>query len=593
MPQPTEVKKITTIDVPVQVDLDDLGDTENWRLFQQEELGLLKKLLSELPPGRYSKERIGELMAESNPAWPKRKAASYGVIKEEDGSLYAVYKGSLGAGAFGEVKLVQNTITGKWSALKVQMDENGSGTKIIEREHKTLLAIGASRGNIIKREREREINFIMDYGRGVDLARYLVEEPQLSAIRWLEIALQATQKVQELHDKGYLHRDIKPANILYDAYTNQVTIIDYGLTLEMNSGYATAKSAGTPNYMPPEILNHPGILEYTTAVDVYSLGKTLEKIFGFSKVWDAENQTYISNNTPFTGDHELKNLLKAMTSPNPKKRPTLAEVILKLQSLRQELLPLSQKTVGIVEVSEYYDKDTTDADLEMFIAPLRSVDEVILVDNRERGDAKFYSQLKRYLEEAGIIVRSEVLISDNLQSVTSDIYNLAEKKNDEVTLSQPCYFYSGEKQNLPENILSIKVTKEKRNYRKEVREKSSLITEAQLTVVQNTLQNEIDRLTKKYGGPHRNAPQDQAIARRITLLKNALQSIEQAYNKKELTHYALFNKLNMLEKDILATSKISTLAFGLYKPKTARELRKTKNILVKEASQEIPKMKKM
>lgn len=43
--------------------------------------------------------------------------------------------------------------------------------------------------------------------------------------------------VRRMHDKNFVHNDIKPANLLFDAKTNQVNLIDFGVAMQKASIY--------------------------------------------------------------------------------------------------------------------------------------------------------------------------------------------------------------------------------------------------------------------------------------------------------------------------------------------------------------------
>ena len=80
--------------------------------------------------------------------------------------------------------------------------------------------------------------------------------------------------VQFLHENGFCHRDLKPENIMVDSATDQIKIIDFGLSKHLDS--AVTLGVGTPDYMAPEMLKHgPGraLGKYDAkSIDIWSMG---------------------------------------------------------------------------------------------------------------------------------------------------------------------------------------------------------------------------------------------------------------------------------------------------------------------------------
>lgn len=81
-----------------------------------------------------------------------------------------------------------------------------------------------------------------------------------------------------LHEKGIAHRDIKPENILLDE-KDIVKIADIGIAKYLDNVSAThvASTAGTPNYMAPEVVLKGSKLkkDELCIADLWSLGVTV------------------------------------------------------------------------------------------------------------------------------------------------------------------------------------------------------------------------------------------------------------------------------------------------------------------------------
>jgi calcium-dependent protein kinase len=94
-----------------------------------------------------------------------------------------------------------------------------------------------------------------------------------------------------IHKNGITHRDLKPENILIDYRTNELKIIDFGLS--KNDSYdddVKKVLIGTPHYMAPEIFLQSGSTEaYHPPVDMWSLGIIIYLLVTGFLPWKGEN----------------------------------------------------------------------------------------------------------------------------------------------------------------------------------------------------------------------------------------------------------------------------------------------------------------
>lgn len=109
----------------------------------------------------------------------------------------------------------------------------------------------------------------------------------------LDVILQASMGLAELHARGVVHRDVKPAN-LWHQHDGTIKVLDFGLSRAWGVPWAWGSNAttqrtvvGTPHYCQPEQLTTH---ELTPASDIYSLATILyELLSGYAALF--EHQT--------------------------------------------------------------------------------------------------------------------------------------------------------------------------------------------------------------------------------------------------------------------------------------------------------------
>ncbi|NEP59104.1 MAG: AAA family ATPase [Symploca sp. SIO2G7] len=104
---------------------------------------------------------------------------------------------------------------------------------------------------------------------------------ELSLQEFLRIALKIAEGLGQIHAAQIIHKDINPANIVFNRETQQLKIIDFGISTVLTRENPTLKNPqvleGTLAYMSPEQTGRMNrYLDYRT--DFYSLGVTFYQL---------------------------------------------------------------------------------------------------------------------------------------------------------------------------------------------------------------------------------------------------------------------------------------------------------------------------
>lgn len=140
--------------------------------------------------------------------------------------------------------------------------------------------------------------------------------------------------IEYLHAQGVVHRDIKPDNLLLTD-DDVLKIVDFGVSemFEKPEQMRTAKSAGSPAFLPPELCVAKHGVVSGTAADIWSMGVTLYCLrYGhipFNRPGVLEMYEAITTEEPTIPEDEnpnLKDLLLRLMEKDPEKRITMPEI---------------------------------------------------------------------------------------------------------------------------------------------------------------------------------------------------------------------------------------------------------------------------
>ena len=140
--------------------------------------------------------------------------------------------------------------------------------------------------------------------------------------------------IEYLHAQGVVHRDIKPDNCLLTE-DDVLKIVDFGVSemFEKASEMKTAKSAGSPAFLPPELcVSRHGDIS-GKAADIWSMGVTLYCLhFGkipFEKSGVLDLYESIKNDEvdlEIDCEDDFRDLIHRILEKDPGKRITISEL---------------------------------------------------------------------------------------------------------------------------------------------------------------------------------------------------------------------------------------------------------------------------
>lgn len=138
---------------------------------------------------------------------------------------------------------------------------------------------------------------------------------------------QAAEAVAALHAAGWLHGDLTLENI-FVSDDGSCTLVDLGLARRMNDRREGEPLQGSPDYLPPEVLQAGAV--YDLRAEVYSLGVCLERLLD-----SLSDEEY----APLACVTKAYALAAELTAPSPSDRPASAgAVIRRLTDLEISLL---------------------------------------------------------------------------------------------------------------------------------------------------------------------------------------------------------------------------------------------------------------
>lgn len=210
--------------------------------------------------------------------------------------------------------------------------ESGLQKLIFKREIEALRTLNACEGIVKIRDSSTELypfgnesygGILMDYVPGETLDH--INWNKYTQLQKYGICLQILQAVNNAHSNNVIHRDLKPSNIIYDKYTDKITLIDFGtckIKTVMDS--ETTMPLFSEGYSAPELLSGKFITE---KCDYYSLGIIMTEIL----ISDEKKERAISNIIDeWVGRKEIKDILLCLVQEKPEDRPESLESVINI-----------------------------------------------------------------------------------------------------------------------------------------------------------------------------------------------------------------------------------------------------------------------
>lgn len=241
----------------------------------------------------------------------------------------------IGSGSFGTVYKVRRNTTGEIYAMK-------SLSKPTLQKHKQL-KYAISECKIMKQlnhpfivplyyafQTPKYLYLILELCPNGDLYGFIEKKTRLDESVARFYIAEVILALEYLHSLDIIYRDLKPANVLVDSF-GHAKLADFGLAKEkMEKGNLAMTMAGSPAYLPPEIVLKKGA---SKASDIYGIGPLLfELLTGTTPYYcddiDGLFQNIKSGKLSFPNyvTSTAKDFIISVMNRDPAKRPQITQI---------------------------------------------------------------------------------------------------------------------------------------------------------------------------------------------------------------------------------------------------------------------------
>ena len=178
-------------------------------------------------------------------------------------------------------------------------------------------------------EGKESIFIVQEYCKKQSLSKLLSKRKHLTEYEVQNYIFQLIQGLQYLHSQNIIHRDLKPDNLFLDEKL-ELKIGDFGLC---TTNKILKDLVGTREFMAPELWDIPE-KGYSFEVDIWALGVVMYNLLTgdvpfFIPKMSGKIDINWELNFPDDIDisKESRNLIKQILEKNPKKRPSLNQIV--------------------------------------------------------------------------------------------------------------------------------------------------------------------------------------------------------------------------------------------------------------------------